>query len=308
MPFRNISEPKIVKNHLKRVVNHFLNHRQSYSGLEDVCEIVNETTKADSKIPSTKYLIKKMIQPSFQSKIYIECTDCKKTSVATSNSMECCGKRLETSNTNHFITVSLKEQLSRSIQDNFEEIISFIPSNDQDIICDVHDSIQFRRAQAKHPIKILSLTVNTDGAAIYRTVFDKSVWPLQLKQNYLLPKNRSKTSNIIVAALYFGKKNPDMHQFFYPMLLELKEIQDNGGICIERNGQKHIFMPIITHCCCDLPAKAKVQCSPSHSGYNACGYCLHPGMLDKPQNKSQLKQKAYVRYIYKDSPARTHES
>lgn len=131
------------------------------------------------------------------------------------------------------------------------------------------------------------------------TVFNESVWPVHLQQNYLLPTKRFKTSNIILAALHFGEKYPDMHQLlFYPMLKELKEIQEDGGICIERNGRKQVFMPVITHCCCDLPAKAKIQCSVSHSGYNACGYCMHPGISIKPPEES----------VYKCSPARTHAS
>lgn len=307
----NISEPKEVKTNVKRIVNHFLKHRQSYSGLEDVCKIVNQTPKATIKVPTTKYLIKQLVEPSFQCKMNVECPDCKQICVGESNEMECCGKKLRTTNTDHFVTISLKQQLRRSIEDNFEEIMSFNPSNERDTIGDVHDAIQFRRTQAKYEnhIKTLSLTVNTDGAKVYSTVFNKSVWPVHLQQNYLLPKNRLRTCNIMLVALYFGEKYPDIHQLFYPMLKELRDIQDDGGICIERNGKKQVFMPVITSCCCDLPAKVKVQCSISHAGYNACGYCMHPGILIKPKEEESVsKQKAYVRYTYKCSTARTHAS
>lgn len=122
------------------------------------------------------------------------------------------------------------------------------------------------------------------------------------------PNKRFKTSNILLAAIYFGPSQPNMHNLFFPLLKELITIQKEGGITVERNGCKHVFMPIITHCCCDLPAKAKVQNITGHSGHYSCGYCLHPGVSVKSTKDGASKQRSYVRYIYQSSPARDHES
>lgn len=168
---------------------------------------------------------------------------------------------------------------------NFDEIVAFETTNRADTLTDAHDSVQFKKIQSKYSCKILSLTANTDGAAIYKTVFNKSLWPIHLQQNYLTPKNRFKTINILLAALFFGPNQPNMHEFFYPLLKELKEIQKEGGIFIEKDGKQFVFMPIITHCCCDPPAKAKLQCFTGHSGYHACSYCLHPGISIKYQQQ-----------------------
>lgn len=129
---------------------------------------------------------------------------------------------------------------------NFDEIVAFETTNRADILTDVHDSVQFKKIQSKYSCKILSLTANTDGAAIHKTVFNKSLWPIHLQQNYLTPKNRFKTTNILLAALFFGPNQPNMHEFFYPLLKELKEIQKEGGIFIEKDGKQFVFMPIIT--------------------------------------------------------------
>lgn len=106
----------------------------------------------------------------------------------------------------------------------------------------------------------------------------------------------------MVVGLHSGK--PNMNDFFYPFLMELKRIEENGGVKIHHNGQDFAFLPIITMMTADLPAKAEVQCMKGHSGYNACSYCLHPGTLVKASQKSM----AVVRYIRRDNvPARTHD-
>lgn len=96
-----------------------------------------------------------------------------------------------------------------------------------------------------------------------------------------------------------------MHELFHPLLVELKEIQNNGGIVVNRNGRKYAFMPFITHCCCDLPAKVKVQGTMGHAGHYACGYCFHKGS----SVKTTPKGRPYVRYIKtKRTELRTHDS
>lgn len=95
-----------------------------------------------------------------------------------------------------------------------------------------------------------------------------------------------------------------MKTFFYPLLQELRKIHDEGGICMERNGKQYRFLPLITQCNLDLPAKAKVQGLVNHNGYYACGYCQHPGVLVK----SHKSKKSVVRFIQKNGVTeRTHE-
>lgn len=107
-------------------------------------------------------------------------------------------------------------------------------------------------------------------------------------------------------ALHFSSEQPNTHELFYPLLMELKEIQNNGGTVIERNGRKYAFMPFITHCCCDLHAKVKVQETTGHFGHQACGYCFHAGTSIKPKAEGR----PYVRYIKTKAPLklRSHAS
>lgn len=105
----------------------------------------------------------------------------------------------------------------------------------------------------------------------------------------------------MVVGLHSGK--PNMSDFFYPFLNELKQIYDDGGIDIEQN-RKHLnFLPFINCFTGDVPAKTSVQCMNGHTGYFACGYCLHKGEIIKKNSKS----KACVRYIRRICTKRTHE-
>lgn len=96
-----------------------------------------------------------------------------------------------------------------------------------------------------------------------------------------------------------------MKFFFYPLLSELRQIFHEGGIAVERNGSCYRFLPLITQCNADLPAKADLQGMTNHNGYMGCGYCLHPGYLVKAPNGN----KAVVRFVRNEFvPIRTHHN
>lgn len=97
-----------------------------------------------------------------------------------------------------------------------------------------------------------------------------------------------------------------MKVFFRPLLQELRSIQQHGGLFINVGGQKHYLMPVITQCCCDLPAKAEVQGMINNNGYWSCGYCLQKG----DSIKSVKNAKSFVRYVRQEKPIekRTHQT
>lgn len=108
------------------------------------------------------------------------------------------------------------------------------------------------------------------------------------------------TENIILSAIHEGK--PDMNEFFYPLLKELKYIFNKGGIQIKRDGQLFNFIPFLLQFNADLPAKSDVQNMKNHNGYFGCGYCLHPGQLTKGEKNSVVR---FVR-TQESIPTRTH--
>lgn len=273
-----------------------------------MARIVNVNSPIE--VPTTKYSIKKLVKPDIMYEFHVECTNCKTFSATkTSKSFtECasCGRTLRTQNSNHFVYFPIKQQLIRHVNENFNQIISHRMCNDENdvIIRDVYDSIIHKNVQNKYKnVKILSLAVNTDGASVHKSN-TKSLWAIQCCQNYLSPNVRYIPKNILVVALYYGTKKPNMQTFFLPLLQELKLIEQCGGFCIEKNDKKVRFLPFILQCCCDLPAKAEVQGMLNFNAYQSCGYCLHPGVSIKSKTSS------VVRYIKEkaNSSLRTHQS
>lgn len=275
-----------------------------------MAEVVNATPNASIQVPSTSYKMRKFIKSDIEYKFYVQCPNCNDYSSTTSSKCECitCGRTLTTVESNHFVYIPLKQQLIKSIHENFARINSYRLERNKkkDIICDVYDSILYKQAEAKYQnATVLSLSFNTDGANVHKCS-SKSLWAIQFYQNFLPPILRYIPKSILVAGLYFGSHKPNMHDFLLPLFQELDLIYKEGGICIEQNGKKYNFIPLVMQCCCDLPAKAEVQSMVNHNGYYSCGYCIHPGKSIKASNSSN----SYVRYVRQNIPSelRTHES
>lgn len=288
-----------------RILEHGLRHNGSYRGLESVSEIVNSTPNSSIKVPDTKYKIKQFTEPIFNWEMHLKCRSCGNYTPEA----ECtiCISEMKTSNCDHyFVYIPLEQQLREYIQKYFDDIISYhsFIKTQKNVIADVHHSIQYKKGERRYPNTfILPLNVNTDGARVFNSSND-SLWIIQCYQSYLPPNFRFVPENIIVTAAHFGPKKPDMKTFFYPFLLELRNINEKGGLEIQKYGKYYNFMPIILNCCCDLPAKAEVQCFTTHSGHFGCGYCYHPGVAVK----SGSTNRSYLRYIYQANSLRTHQS
>lgn len=97
---------------------------------------------------------------------------------------------------------------------------------------------------------------------------------------------------------------PDgMKNFFYPMLRELKDIYNEGGIFVENDGKTYCFLPLILQCSVDLPAKKDVQNMIGPNGYFGCAYCLQKGVSVRAHKNA----KPHVRFVREENVSiRTH--
>lgn len=301
---------KSVNDHTQKMISHMLQHNQSYKSLEGMAQIVNSTPNSSIRVPSTRYKLKNTMSSQLLIEYHVRCIKCKKYSVTTKPDVRSicnfCNWSISTSDSDYFVYIPLLPQLQKIINDNFEEIFSYPASEEENVITDIHNSIQFKKVAAKYnKSKILSMVVCTDGAAVFRSS-RKSLWAIQLYLNFLKPIKRYTPDNILVVALYCGLEKPAMNEFFGPLISEVEGIVNYGGFNLRKNGHIYNFVTLITHCCCDLPAKVDVQGMTGHSGYSACGYCLHPGISIKKNEKT----KPYVRYVNRGEVEvfRTHES
>lgn len=217
--------------HTKRVIQQSLDFNQSYKNLETFSKLVNSTPGATYRIPTTTYKLKKSVNSTVLIQNHICCSICQCFTPTTSNNVLCdaCSTSLKTSSSKYFVYIPFADQLKKSVLKHFEKILSYKSSFDEhsNLITDVQSGFQFKKCQANHSESlVLSLTVSTDGAKMYNSSND-SLWPIQVVQNFLPPKMRYISENIIVVGLHRGK--PKMKDFFFPFLNELEKIVNEGG-------------------------------------------------------------------------------
>lgn len=291
---------------MDRVMNHHLTFGGSYNSLVfNANDVVNRTPNASIKIPSTKYKIKKFMQPIYELQIHIKCKQCINyiKSVTANTQCDLCQAPVKSIDSDYFHYIPIKQQIMQNIKVYFADIMAHYSSatSTQNEITDIQSAENFKNAQKMYPKHmILPLIVNTDGVKVYRSI-SNSLWLIQAYQGYLPPSKRYLMSNILIIAAHFGK-TISMSDFFYPFLYEMRQIADNGGITFKNNGKNHHFMPLIIGACCDIPATEHLRETAGFAGHFACGYCVHPGISVKRDAKS----KPYIRYVKGEHKNRTH--
>lgn len=105
--------------------------------------------------------------------------------------------------------IPFEQQIKYLLDKYFDEILEYIQRDKNDSISDVDDGLVFQEISKAYPdAMILSFTINTDGAQMYKSN-NSSLWPIQINANFLPPQLRFKRDNILVYSLYLGRHKPD---------------------------------------------------------------------------------------------------
>lgn len=140
---------EIATDHAKRIVSQMLRFNHWFSSLEPNAHIVNSTPNASIRIPTSKYKLKKTMQSEISFEYHIRCDICGIYSLSASSRTECdlCATDISTTNSNFFIYIPLEQQLKQVIYENFEEIHCYPSSQDENLITDIHDCLQYKKYQ-----------------------------------------------------------------------------------------------------------------------------------------------------------------
>lgn len=295
-----------------RVLSYYSQSNISLKNLEKTAQLINETPGANIKVPKTHHVLRKSMKPCYDFEVHIECIQCKRYIATESQNdkevtCEKCRKTLNKNNSNYFIFIPFKQQLQSMINEHLENILSVNQKcSNSNVMMDIQSGNIYKNIATKFSNSIiLSLVLNTDGANVFKSS-TKSLWPIQLYQNYLPASMRYIAENIMVVGLYFGSMKPNVAKFFEPFAKECRSIVENKGINVRNKNQQFNFIPFVTHCCCDLPAKALVQEMIQFNGFNACGFCYHPGTSVQKKSKKKSSTVRYIRQGEEDSKLRTH--
>lgn len=292
---RKIQRSKNVNSQkCNEIVQMQIKSRLSHKATSRVTELINSMPNVSIKIPKNPM---KYVTREIDFHILFNCESCDEIVIKNNKCSGCdrCFKKKSKQN-NFLVYISLEQQIRRLLNKHFREIINYLKrEHNGDIISDIDDGTLYKQITAKNPnIHILGLTLNTDGANIYKSS-KGSLWPVQLYANFLPPNIRYASENIIVSTLYYRNKKPDMTNLLYTLAAELDHLKENLIIIYEEN-EIWSFLPTVILGVFDLPARAEVQAMKGPTGKFGCPFCLHQGEPIK-----NLSGKTTIRYTQKST-------
>ncbi|XP_055603979.1 uncharacterized protein LOC129752217 [Uranotaenia lowii] len=241
------------------VMNIFMNHHLSNSALEDILKMLNIITGYDN-LPKTFTKFSAYFSKHTLSRHYY-CETCV-TYIGTNARCLKCDKDIS----EFFVTFDIVPNLTDILIKHWESYETFSATNMTGRVIEERKRVD---------TNLITLSFNTDGVKVYNSSAKKSLWPILLSINELPPSLRFSKNNIIVAGLWMGSKDPDFNIFLKPLSDALKEF-NSTGITLNKRRISAIY---ITACCVDTVARCKLQNFKQFNGYDACGYCSHPGNI-----------------------------
>lgn len=139
--------------------------------------------------------------------------------------------------------------------------------------------------------KVITLSVNTDGAAAYRWSINKPSYPIFVVINNLPPRIRFDKNNLLMAAIWLNKGEPNISLFFKEFCEEMMTL--SNGFFIDSDE----YQVFVVQNCLDTIARPKLQNSTQFNGKFGCSVCYHEGTL---VNGNQ------IRYPFKEIDPRDH--
>lgn len=286
-----------------------IRHDLSWTAIEDLIKLTNQFIGED-KLPTSIHLFKQKFKKSIEC-VPIKHFVCHKCGLYAGTLQDIkerethfctnCESEIETDTKfkrNHFITIPVREHIKKVLQRNSNHLtLDFHPPISD--IYDVHGAFYFQKLRNDMGnVPIITLTISTDGAALFKSTKEKSLWPLQFIINEIDLEYRFKRENIFCSGISFGK-TPNMEVFMRPLFEEIMQINAEGGLSFKMKSGEFktikIFPMIFTG---DVLAKQYVLNKKSFNGYMGCSYCLHSGTLVNKQ----------IRYCNRDNaPLRTNE-
>lgn len=279
-----------VKEAMNIIYAYSIRHHLNWTEIEDLVQLVN-TIIGKNSLPASKYLFKKMfLQEETELDVHICCEFCykylgRKADIIRSNLKTCenCKSSVDVNTKykkNYFITIDVESHIKDILQRNEEILIMNKMPSENGTICDVYDSSSYKKLREKAAnCDFITLTINTDGANVFKSTRHKSLWPILYFVNEMSIDKRFKRENILCAGLAFGK-TPNMSVFLRTFIEAINRINTNGGIEIktaENEVKKIKVFPSIVST--DTRAKEYVLNKGSCNGYFGCCYCMHPGTL-----------------------------
>lgn len=277
-----------------------IRHNLNWKATENAAQMIKHILQDDT-IPTSKYHFKKLFCASTDTVpiVHMNCKSCKRY-LGTEEDLkkndaptvcdicnEAINLKTKHSDGSFFITIPIAPQLKRNIEKSLASGELVFKDNidvARNKISDIFEGQLYRDLITKcRGRKFVTLTINTDGAQVFKSTAKASLYPLQFFINEICLTNRFKRSNIILSSVSFGG-TPDMSSFVKPFIEEINLINNNDGLKVNIGGiEERVFViPLIFTL--DSVAKCDILQKVQFNGYKGCPYCHHKGTLIPPAN------------------------
>lgn len=305
----NLLERKSHKDFMSTTVNKVVDvqvkNHLSYEATSSVVKLMNNMPNSELKLPEDVKSIKSYSIQELDHKFFVKCEECDELVEHNTKCLKCQRILKRDSKKNNFLVYfPLEPQIRKFLHKYFDEIINYLNREHvEGVVSDIDDGLLYKQIREKNPsdLYILSLTLNADGANIFKSSSD-SLWPIQLYLNFLPPAVRFLPENIVVSTLYYGRKKPNMTDLLHLIAVEIDEFSERI-ISMYRDNEFYNFLPVIHLLSCDLPARTELQNFIGTNGRFGCPFCYHPGIPIR--NNSGRTTIRYVRHEL-SSQNRTH--
>ncbi|OQV14193.1 hypothetical protein BV898_11547 [Hypsibius exemplaris] len=211
---------------------------------------------------------------------YMRCREC----TTLMEGSQCPQGCLDTDDGDSFAVADLRDQLQKLLDGKTLKFWDDSFYRRGGIIGDCTDGSAHREFMKKALLtaggcKVLTFTLNTDGVQLFENS-DKSIWPFLLAVNELPKEIRFLVQNVLVYAIWEGKKGEKQDVPFDSVLEHLAndlEKINRIGISLRANGKMETVKFFVTRVVADLPAKAEMLNMVYQNGFYGCGICESAG-------------------------------
>ncbi|XP_055598352.1 uncharacterized protein LOC129747948 [Uranotaenia lowii] len=270
------------------VLNYFIRHNLTQQGLVDLLSMLNVIFGVKQLPERFKSFNSAVSRDTGVARTYF-CSTCKAvigkstpTSSFICNVEDCGGKQAD-----FFITIPMRRQIEELLSKYKHEIESYSQRMVDEGISDVTNAKKVRELEQKELGRIVTLSVNTDGAAAYKWSSNKPCYPIFVAVNNLPPRLRFDKNNLILTGIWLSQGEPYIPLFFKDFSEEAR-VLGNGVLM---NG---VWTKLyVVQCCADSVARPKLQNVKQYNGKYGCSYCLQEGTV--------LKGSKQIKYPFQET-------
>ena len=268
---------------LLAVLSYAVKHHISGVALQDLIDLIN--LHCPNSLPTSKYLFGNSFtgyKGVTEFHFYCSCEVYLGSGDSCPDRCHHCGKAFDSNeslkNGKFFMVMPLSSQLQHVMETDGlgEMLLNRVHNKDGDHICDIQDGLMYQKLVDDGLLsdnRNLSLLWNTDGVPIFKSS-KFSIWPVLCSINEMPMKLRRE--NILLTALWFGDKKPDMNIYLKPFIDECNNLSSTG-FKWNLNNRTVVSRVFCLACTVDSVARPMLQKFIQFNGFYGCCFCKHTG-------------------------------